>query len=348
MEDNKKRKLNLKIKTFSDFKRFTSKTLHKIVEKMRGKNDLTLNQIAKNRIAANEGKTLEEGRRGSISIEELTNRDNMIALLKHAARKSLIDRADRMDEKQAQKINEKYNNKKEILDNLLEEEKITVAQYNKAIEKLEYKTTKKIYEKDLSSGVTEKPKNPTIQRAIENVGKAAKTVGKGIATAAKVSAGIVALPFVGLYQGAKFVGKKALALGRGGKVAALTAGKVVSNTAKTVAENVKGQVEPIASQIKETEESRRNSKNAKTFEEKAEIYENANKETQEAIYEDDYKAALKENAKREREAARREKLHMNAEQQPIDHEEAKKHTLERAEAQELSPEEVKEVYGEEK
>ena len=104
MEDNKKRKLNLKIKTFSDFKRFTSKTLHKIVEKMRGKNDLTLNQIAKNRIAANEGKTLTEDRRGSISIEELTNRSNMIALLKHAARKSLIDRADRMDERQAQKM----------------------------------------------------------------------------------------------------------------------------------------------------------------------------------------------------------------------------------------------------
>lgn len=338
MEDNKKRKLNLKIKTFSDFKRFTSKTLHKIVEKMRGKNELTINQIAKNKIAANEGRPIEKGKEGTISLDDLTNRKNMVALLKHAARKSLIDRADRMDAKRRQKITKKYNDKRDTLIDLLEQGKITEKQYHKAIENLNYKTTKKIYEKDLSSMVTEKPKNPTIQRAIRSVGKVAKAVGKGIVTAAKVSASIAVLPFVGLYQVGKFVGQKALAIGRGGKVAALTAGKVVSNTAKTVAENVKGQVEPIASQIKETEEARRDSKNAKTFEEKAGIYENASKEAQSAIYEDDYKAALKENAKRKREAARREKLHMDAEQQPIDHEEAMKNTEDKSNEQELEEE----------
>ena len=40
MEDNNKKEkkvLKLKLKTFADFKRFTSKQLHKIVEKLREK-----------------------------------------------------------------------------------------------------------------------------------------------------------------------------------------------------------------------------------------------------------------------------------------------------------------------
>lgn len=312
MEENKKRKLNLKIKTFSDFKRFTSKTLHKIVEKMRGKNELTINQIAKNRIAANEGRPLAEDRRGNISIEELTNRDNMIALIKHAARKSLIDRADRMDAKQVQKIEGKYNEKREILENLLEQGKITKTQYHKAIENLEYKTTKKIYEKDLSDDVTEKPKNPTIQRAIRTAGKVVRTVGKGISIGAGAVASVVALPFVMAYKGAKVVGRGVKAIGRGAQTAYLTAGKVAGN--------VKEQVQTANGEVNR------------------EMYEKASEEKQQEMMERAYKQADKENAKRDREAARRKNLHMEPEQQQIDHEEAMNKTEENSNQQELEEE----------
>ena len=162
-------------------------------------------------------------------------------------------------------------------------------------------------------------------------------------------AGVAVIPFALLYGGTKFVAKKAAALGRGGKNLALTAGKVTKMGATAISdkiEPVKSAIKNTAKEVKETENARRESRNAKTFEEKAEIYESASKEAQEAIYEDDYKAALKENAKREREAARREKLHMSAEQQPINHEEANKHVYERADAQVLTEEEVKQVYGE--
>lgn len=332
-ENNKKEKkaLKLKIKTFADLKRFTSKQLHKIVEKFREKN-----------------KDLKE-----LSLEEILENEKWTKAMGAVVRQSLINRSDSKRLQRAKVINEKKAELQEDIKQYHEdvrEGELTGKEQQKVYNKLAdrvYKINKEIYTRDLGPKDQEKPKNPMIQRAVKNVAKAAKTVGKGIVTAAKISASIAVLPFVGLYQGAKFVGKKALALGRGGKVAALTAGKVVSNTAKAVAENVKGQVEPIATQVKETEEARRDSKNAKTFEEKREIYENANEEIQKAIYEDDYKAALKENAKREREAARREKLHMNAEQQPIDHEEAKKKTFERVDGQELTSEEEKEVYGDE-
>lgn len=314
-----KKKLNLKIKTFADLKRFKSRKVHEIVGKMRESN-------------------------GKMSKEEL---NTFKGLVKYAARRSLIRKSDNNKAKQTKKLNAKYNEKKSILNELLENKQITKEQYEKQMEQLRYNIRKKVFEKDFGAKDQEKPKNPAIQRAIKSIGKVAKTVGKGIVTAAKVSASIAVLPFVGLYQGAKFVSKKALAIGRGGKVAALTAGKVVSNTAKAVAENVKGQVEPIATQVKETEEARKNSKNAKTLDEKRDTFENSSKEAQEAIISDDYKAALRENAKRERESARRESLHMDAERQPIDHEEAKKKTFERVDGQELSPEEEKEVYGDE-
>lgn len=305
MEDNKKRKLNLKIKTFSDFKRFTSKTLHKIVEKMRGKNELTINQIAKNKVAANEGRPIEEGREGKISIDDLTTGKNMVALLKYAARKSLIDRADRMDAKRRQKITKKHKDKRDTLIDLLEQGKITEKQYHKAIEKLNYKTTKKIYEKDLSPMVTEKPKNPTIQRAIKTAGKVVKTVGKGLGVA-------VAAPFVLGYQIAKGIGRGVKAIGRGGKTAFLTAGKVAGN--------VKEQVQTANAEVNR------------------EMYEKANEKQKQEIMDRAYRAAEKENAKRDREAARREKLHMSKEQQQIDHEEAMKKTQENTNEQEKEEE----------
>lgn len=312
MEDNKKRKLNLKIKTFSDFKRFTSKTLHKIVEKMRGKNELTLNQIAKNKIAANEGRPIEAGKEGTISLDDLTNRKNMVALLKHAARKSLIDRADRMDAKHRQKISKKHDDKRETLIDLLEQGKITEKQYHKAIEKLNYKTTKKIYEKDLSSMVTEKPKNPTIQRAIRTAGKVARVVGKGLAIGAGAVASVVALPFVMAYKGVTAVGRGGKAIGRGGKVAALTAGKVAGK----VAGNLKDQVQTA----------------------RGEVYKDVKKQDYMKSLEKVQRKIEGKNAKEQREAARRENLHMDPEQQQIDHEEAMKKTEENSNQQELEEE----------
>ncbi len=287
MEDNKKRKLNLKIKTFSDLKRFKSQKVHEIVGKMRESNS-------------------------KISDEELKT---FSGLVKYATRRSLIRKSDNNRIKQNEKVKTKYNEEKSILKELLENKQITKEQYNKQMEKLIYKTRKKIYEKDLSSDVTEKPKNPTIQRAIKNIGKVVKTVGKGLAVA-------VASPFVLGYKIATGIGKVAKAIGRGTQTAYLTAGKV--------ADNVKDQVQNANGEVNR------------------EMYEKANEKQKQEMMERAYKQADKENAKRDREAARRENLHMNAEQQPIDHEEAKKHTFERVDAEQLSPEEIKQVYGEEK
>lgn len=294
MEENKKRKLNLKIKTFSDLKRFKSQKVHEIVGKMREGNS-------------------------KISDEELKT---FSGLVKYATRRSLIRKSDNNRIKQNEKVKTKYNEEKSILKELLENKQITKEQYNKQMEKLIYKTRKKIYEKDLSSDVTEKPKKPTIQRAIKNIGKVAKTVGKGIAIGAGAVASVVAFPFVMAYKGATAIGKGVKAIGRGAQTAVLTAGKVV--------DNVKDQVQTANGEVNR------------------EMYEKANEKQKQEMMERAYKQADKENAKRDREAARRENLHMDAEQQPIDHEEAKKHTFERVDAEELAPEEIKQVYGEEK
>lgn len=291
---SEKKNLNLKLKTFADLKRFKSRQLHKIVEKMRESN-----------------KKITEG--------EL---DKFSGLVKYGARRSLIKRADRSKSKQKEKIKDYANSKRAILKELKANGEINDKKYAKAMEDLRYKTAKKIYVKDLGTEDQEKPKNPKIQRTVNNVKNAAKAAWKGIVTGATMVAGVVAIPFVGLYEAAKAVGRGVKAIGRGGKVAALTAGKVAGN--------VKNQVQTAKSQVTR------------------EMYENASKKEKQEMMEKAYKQADKENAKREREAQRRENLHMDGEQQPIDHEEAKKNTFERANAEELSEEEVKQVYGEEK
>lgn len=332
-----KKKLNLKIKTFADLRRFKSRQLHKIVEKFREQN---------------KGK----------SIWELEKEGKYFEIIKYAAKQSLIKRADRSKIKQKQKIRDDAKSKRDILNELKENGKINDKQYSKAMEDLTYRTSKKIYVNDLGPKNQEKPKNPKIQRAIDTVGKVAKTVGKGLTTGATVVAGVVAAPFVGAYKLIQTLGRGIKTLGRGGKNLALTAGKVTYKGANAVAKKVEpginavkdtakaaGQtIKETSQEVKETEDARRDSKNAKTFEERMEIFENSSKNAQEAIISDDYKAALKENAKRDREAARRENLHMDSKQQTIDHEQAKKNVFERVDAQELTPEEVKEVYGEEK
>lgn len=335
---NEKKPLKLKVKTFVDLRRFTSKQLHKIVENFRTKN-----------------KAYEEKYKGMSAIDYMRE-SRKLELLKYKARRSLVNLSDKQKMKNKEKYTEKWEKTKKDLKEKLDNEEITEKQYKNQKEQEAYKIAKKIYAKDMVEN-QDKPKNPRTQRIIRNVKTAAKAVGKAIA-----------FPFVMVYKGAKAVGKKAISIGRGGKIAALTAGKVVKNTAKNVAENVKNQVGPIAQEVKETENAKRDMKiaekskeldNAATLAAKKEIYDNASKQTQDSIVVNDWKAALREDKKfyakqqveeptvedpqkQEREEQRRENLHMDAEQQTINHEEA----IEKVEAEILTPEEVKKVYGE--
>lgn len=300
-----KKKLNLKIKTFADLKRFTSKQLHKIVEKFREKN-----------------KDLKD-----LSLEEILKNEKWTKAMKAVIRQSLINRSDSKRIQRTKAINEKKADLQEDIKQYQEdvrEGKLTGKEQQKVYNKLNdriYKINKEIYTRDLGTEDQEKPKNPMIQRAVKNLAKAAKTVGRGIAIGAGVAASVISFPFVMAYKGARAVGRGVKALGKGAQVATLTAGKVAGN--------VKDQVQTARGEVHR------------------EMYEKASEEKKQEMMENAYKEADRENAKREREAARREKLHMNAERQPIDHEEAKKKTFERVDGQELSPEEVKEVYGDE-
>lgn len=281
-ENNKKEKkvLKLKLKTFADFKRFTSKQLHKIVEKLREKDKDT-------------------------SLQQLESEGKYFEIMKYAARQSLVKRADRSRQKQEQKIMDDYIAKNEKLMEAKENGVISEEQYARAVEQLKYKMEKKEYVKDLGPEDQEKQKNPAIQRAIKNVGKVVKTVGKGVAV-------VVAAPFVLGYKVATGIGRGVKAIGRRGKVAALTAGKVAGN--------VKDQVQTARGEVHR------------------EMYEKASEDKKQEMMEQAYRQADKEDAKREREAARREKLHMKAEQQQIDHEEAMKKTGENANEQEREEE----------
>lgn len=320
--NNKKEKkaLKLKIKTFADLKRFTSKQLHKIVEKWREKN-----------------KDLKD-----LSLEEILRNEKWTKAMKVVIRQSLINRSDRKWLQRAKAINDKKEDLQEDIEQYNEdvrEGKITGKEQQKAYNKLNdrvYKINKEMYTRDLGPADQAKPKNPMIQRAIKNVGKVVKTVGKGLGVA-------VAAPFVIGYKIATGIGRGVKAIGRGGKVAALTAGKVTYKGAKAVGQTIK----ETSKEVKETDQARRKIKNIENrkdlgdnvkFAKKEWIYDTSSKATQEAIYEDDYKAALKENAKREREAARRAKLHMSEEQQPINHEEAMKKTEENSNEQEKEEE----------
>ena len=200
----------------------------------------------------------EKDQDGKLTIEEA----NMLKIIKTKAKLSIGKTAERYSkhmDKKYDKAYKKYEDKFTELGEMLDADEISQEQYDKKIENAEYKLEKAEYVLD-REGADEKPKNPIIPRAVENVKKAVKAVGKGIATTAGIVAGAVAFPFVMGYKGLKAVGNKVLSIGRGGKVAALTAGKVVSNTAKSVKENIKNQVGPIAQEVKETENTKRDMK----------------------------------------------------------------------------------------
>lgn len=299
-----KKQLKFRIKTFADFKRFTSKQLNNIVEKFRTNNKELTN----------------------LSLEELLEKQKFVGAMKAVVRQSLVNRADKSKETTKKRMIQNIKELKE--QNTANEEKfqnkeIREKEHEKARRKIEYqayKINKEIYTKNLGAKDQEKPKNPIIQRSIKNVKNAAKVVGKGIVKGASIAAGTIAFPFVIAYQGAKAgvkaIGRGAKMLKRGATVASLTAGKV--------AENVKEQVQTAKIQVKR------------------EMYENANEEEKKEIVTNDHIAALRENAKREREAARREGLHMDKKEQTINHEKA----IERVDGEILTPEEIKKVYGE--
>lgn len=298
-----KKQLKFRIKTFADFKRFTSKQLNKIVEKFRTNNKELTN----------------------LSLEELLEKQKFVGAMKAVVRQSLVNRADKSKKATKKRMIEDIKELKE--QNKANEEKfqnkeISEKEHEKASRKIEYqayKIDKEMYTKNLGEKDQEKPKNPVIQRGINNVKNAAKVVGKGVVGAAGLVAGAVAFPFVMAYKGAKAgvkaIGKGAKMLKRGATVATLTAGKVAGN--------VKEQVQTAKIQAER------------------EIYENASEEEKKEIVTNAHAAALKENRKREREEARRESLHMNKEGVTINHKKA----IEKVEGEILTPEEIKKVYG---
>lgn len=338
-----KKVLKLKLKTFADLRRFTSKQLHKIVERLREKNK-------------------------NISLNQLESEEKYFEIMKYAARQSLLKRADRNRQKQEEKIQEDYKTKKEKLMEAKENGEISEEKYERAVKQLKYKMEKKEYVKDLGPEDQEKPKNPAIQRAIKNV-------VKGLKIAGSIAGSIVALPFVAIYKGATAIGKGVKAIAKGGQVATLTAAKVAGNVKEQV-KTAKGEVhremyekasekkkqEMMENAYEEAEKENRKRERKELFKEsieqikdfktkssqmdktddiseKKEIYDSMNSEQKNAKMMADWNMALKENKKREREAARREKLHMNAKPQSIDHEKAMKKTTDNKAEQQLSQEE---------
>ena len=92
-----------------------------------------------------------------------------------------------------------------------------------------------------------------------------------------------------------------------------------------------------------------------TLAKKKEIFDNSSKAVQNQIFDRDFKLAMKEDAKREREAQRRKNLHMDEEAIPVNHEKAasvqdKEDTkkIERVDGEVLTKEEVAAIYGEDR
>lgn len=334
---NEKKPLRLKVKTFVDLRRFTSKQLHKIVKNFRTKN------------------RAYEAKYKDMSALDYMKKVKRYELLGYRVRTTLVNLSDKQMEKNRVKLQEKWNKGRENLQERLDNKEITEKEYKNKKEQLIYKTSKVMYARDMI-GNREKPQNPRTKRIITNFKNGAKRFVKGITRGASV----VVAPFVAL-------GRKVLAIGRGGKVAAITAGKVVGNTAKSVAENVKNQVGPIAQEVKETENVKRDMKVAEkskelddvaTISTKRDIYDNSSKQTQDAIVRNDWKVALREDKKfyakqqtqnmsaedpekQSREAQRRENLHIDKEEQTINHAEA----IEKVEGEVLTEEEVRKIYG---
>lgn len=299
-----KKNIKLRILTLSDLKRFNlkrfkSRALHNIINKMRTKNE-------------------------NISLQELAENKEYVKMMRYAVRGSLIKRADKHQEKQKQKLEEKYLNKEKIEKEALDNTLINQKQYDRQMKYNEYRKKKELYEKDLSDEVQEKPENPRFK----GIKKAIKTVGKTIGK-------VVTFPFV---LGAKGVSK----LIRGTKVNLLTAGKFY-NQYKEMKEEVTLE--------EETKDVSSKMNKAKTLEKKDEIYQKANEKVQSRIVEnvrnktdeksdiegknryinrqpetlkqtiinEDYESAKQEyeEEKRRREAERRRNLHLDEEPQEI-------------------------------
>lgn len=317
-EAKKKKSLRLKVKTLSDAKRWFSKGLHNIIEKFRTKNrdgsDKTLAELAR------DGKYTE--------------------IFKFAVREKLVTIADKQSISKQYRIEDEYDIKKENLEIDHENGQISDRKYRKELENIEYAKQKHLYANDLPGSPEERPANPRLQR----IGRTVKN--------------IVLAPI----RAAKYVGRKVQSFVRGSKVALLTTGRVVQKSASAVKNTVKSQIDPVAQEVREAEEAKREIKQIENLKEvpdniklnMKQIGLNMKSENaRNTIINDDYKLAMKENAKREREAQRRKNLHMDEEAISVDHEKAatakgRENTrgLEKVEGDVLSKEEVEEMYGE--
>ncbi|MFR0822785.1 MAG: hypothetical protein ACLU84_08725 [Clostridia bacterium] len=319
-EAKEKKSLRLKVKTLSDAKRWFSKGLHNIIEKFRTKNrdgsDKTLAELAR------DGKYTE--------------------IFKFAVREKLVTIADKQSISKQYRIEDEYDIKKENLEIEHENGQISDRKYRKELENIEYAKQKHLYANDLPGSLEERPANPRLQR----IGRTVKN--------------IVLAPI----RAAKYVGRKVQSFVRGSKVALLTTGKVVQKSAVAVKNTVKNQIDPVAQQVKEAENAKIEMKTAEkskeldetaTLAKKKEIFDNSSKAVQNQIFDRDYKLAMKEDAKREREAQRRKNLHMDEEAIPVNHEKAasvqdKEDTkkIERVDGEVLTKEEVAAIYGEDR
>ena len=273
------------------------------------------------------------------TLAELYNNREFAGVIKYGVRQTLINISDKQMARKAYTIEDRYDEKREALEIDYEDGELSDKKYQKKLENLEYKKQKQLYANDLEGSPEERPASPRLQR----IGRTLKKI-----VLAPVNA-------------VKYIGRKIQTLGRGTKVALLTTGKVVQKSAVAVKNTVKNQVDPIAQEIKEVEDARKEikdidkSKNL-TSEEKLQARQDVfykegyvrQKQVQDILLHDDWKNAENENARREkeqqkavREAQRREGLHMNPEPNQIDHEKAQK-----VEGDILTPEEVKEQYDE--
>ncbi len=270
---------------------------------------------------------------GKLTIEEA----GLLKSIKVASKISIGKAIEGHMTKKYDKAYQKYDDRFSELDKMYDNKEISQEKYDKKIKNAEYKLAKAEYVLNMEDS-EERPKNPTIQRAIENIKKGAKAVGKGLTTAAAVVGGVVASPFVIGYKVVKAVTNKVVAIGRGGKNLALTAGKVTVKGATAVAKKVEPAAKMVVQTVKETSQEVKETDNARrdmraaekskelddeaTLSAKYDRFFSTSEQTQSAIRVKDWNAALKEDKKREREAARRENLHMDREEQHINHEEA--------------------------
>lgn len=251
---------------------------------------------------------------GKLTIEEA----GFLKSLRIVTQNSISKAIEGHMSKKYDKAYQKYDDRFSELDKMFDNKEISQEKYDKKIENAEYKLAKAEYVLNLE-GADEKPKNPVVQRAVENVKKGAKAIGKGLVGTAAVIGGAVAFPFLMGYRGIKALENKVKGLYNGGKVALLTTGKVVKSTVGPTVNKVKETVKDVKENVQDTK-----------IKVKKEIYDNSSEKAQKEITNSDWNAALKEDAKREREAERRKSLHMNSEEQRINHEEAIKKSEEKS------------------